>query len=91
MLFDLKNDPDELNDLGDSAEHKNIIDQLYDKLSQWALRASQRTTRSDADIIGMRGKSRRKGVLLGVVDGSELSEELLRPVTGKVQHRYIDE
>ena len=38
MLFDLETDPDELHDLGDSAEHAEIIETMYDHLFAWARR-----------------------------------------------------
>ncbi len=53
MLFDLQNDPDELVDLGGSEAHGEVIDEMYDKLFEWARRPSQRTTRS-------RGRSWRR-------------------------------
>lgn len=85
MLFDLHNDPNELNDLARGTEHGTVIDEMYEKLGAWSRRQSQRTTLSDNDIESRRGKSRRKGVLLGVVDGSELDDELTRSVSGKAQ------
>lgn len=90
MLFDCLNDPDELHDLGSSDSYQDQIDLMYDRLGAWARRASQRTTRSDRDIIQGRGKSRRKGVLLGLVDGSEVEAEVLEKVTGKAQVRFVD-
>ena len=90
MLFDKQNDPDELTDLGNSSDHQMQIDLMYERLSKWARRASQRTTKSESDIVNMRGKSRNKGVLLGLVDGSEVDSEVLGKITGKAQARYID-
>jgi len=90
MLFDLQEDPNELVDLGDSAEHRHIVDLMYQRLGEWARRPSQRTTKSENDIKNMRGRSRRKGVLLGLVDGSEVDEELLMHVRGKAGERYIE-
>ena len=88
MLFDMENDPGELNDLGDSVQHEEVIQKMYDRLSQWARRPSQRTTKPNDEIKNMRGKSRRKGVLLGVVDGSELDKEILDGLTGKAAMRF---
>jgi len=90
MLFDMKADPDELEDLGDSSKHEDVIELMYERLGEWGRRASQRSTRSENDIKGMRGKSRRKGILLGVVDGSELDEDLLTVVQGKAQAKFTD-
>ena len=90
MLFDLENDPDELNDLGDSDEHEDILSLMYERLSQWARRPSQRTTTSDETIHNMRGDSRRKGILLGTVDGRELEKDVLDSITGKATMRFTD-
>ena len=76
ILFDLENDPDELTDLGDSAEHDDVIAQMYDKLFTWARRTSQRTTRSAAQLEAMRGKSNRTGVVIGVYDENDMPLEL---------------
>ncbi|EEX11418.1 sulfatase family protein [Ruegeria lacuscaerulensis ITI-1157] len=76
ILFDLENDPDELTDLGDSAAHADVIAQMYDHLFAWARRPSQRTTRSAAELVEMRTKSRGKGVILGAYDESDAPPEL---------------
>jgi len=39
----------------------------------------------------MRGKSRRKGVLLGLVDGSEVDQDVLEKITGKAKARFIED
>ena len=90
MLFDMETDPDELVDLGDSSDHDDIIDMMYQRLGQWARRPSQRTTRSEDVIKSMRGRSRRKGVLLGLVDGSEVDDELLVSIRGKAAANFIE-
>jgi len=76
MLFDLENDPQELTDLGDSDQHTDIIAQMYDKLFAWTRRQSQRTTRSEEQLIEMRTKTRKRGVILGVYDENETPLEL---------------
>ena len=87
MLFDLENDPDEFVDQGESDDHAQVIRLMYDRLGKWGLRMSQRVTRSDEDIAAMRGKSRRKGILLGVYSAGEVDPELSvkyrRPVPKK--------
>ena len=83
MLFDLRNDPDELNDLGDDPRYADTISKMYDRLAQWARRMSQRTTRSDAQIKGAGRRAVRKGILLGLYDGTEVEDELLTNITGK--------
>ncbi|MEK0162363.1 sulfatase-like hydrolase/transferase [Phaeobacter sp. A36a-5a] len=84
MLFDLREDPDELVDLAKTKAHQEVIDLMYDRLLDWGLRMSQRITLSDEQIAKRRGKSVRKGILLGVYEPSEvdatLTEAYRRPV-----------
>ena len=85
MLFDVQTDPDELNDLAKGGGHEAEIDRLYGLLADWGRRMSQRVTRSEADIAGMRGRSARRGILPFLKDGTEvpaeLTEKYRRPVT----------
>ena len=74
MLFDLENDPNELNDLGTSAEHEVIRQEMFEALSAWARRLSQRTTMSPADVIAERNRSPARGILLGALDETEMSD-----------------
>ena len=39
------------------------------------LRSSQRTTRSETQLAAMRGKSQRKGILVGVWDEADVPAE----------------
>jgi arylsulfatase A-like enzyme len=91
MLFDLTNDPDELNDLGKTDEHNDIIDLMYQRLGQWARRMSQRVTLSDTDIENMMGRSRRRGILLGLYDGSEADDELLVKYKGAAPANHLQQ
>ena len=75
MLFDLENDPNELIDLGTSAEHEAIRQEMFEALSAWARRLSQRTTMSPADVIAERKRSPARGILLGALDETEMSDE----------------
>ena len=83
ILFDLVNDPLELRDLGDSEDHQDIIDQMYDKLFAWARRQSQRTTRSHTQLEEMRTKTRRRGVMIGIYDENEAPLELTVKYRGR--------
>lgn len=76
MLFDMQTDPDELCDLGDDPEHAQVIVAMYEKLHRWARRPSQRTTRSAEQLKAMRGKSRRRGVMIGIYDENDVPLEL---------------
>ena len=82
MLFDMENDPDEYFDLGASPEHAGVVEMMYERLAKWARRMAQRTAISDDEICAGRGKSRRKGVLLGVYDGSEVEPDLTEKYRG---------
>ena len=48
QLFDLQEDPDELTDLGQSAEHVNLRADLKDLIHQWRSKLRIRTSMSDA-------------------------------------------
>ncbi len=76
ILFDLENDPDELTDLGGNADHAGAIAEMYDHLFAWTRRPSQRTTRSEQQLIEMRTKSRGTGVLVGIYDENDAPLEL---------------
>ena len=76
MLFDLAADPNELVDLGADPAHEAVRQRMAAALHAWGLRPSQRTTRSDAQLINMRGKSQGQGILIGVWDESDVPAEL---------------
>ena len=83
MLFDLKNDPDELCDLGRSPDHAEVIAMMRERLGAWSRRMSQRVTMSDAQIIAGRGASDRKGILIGAVSPEDVPPELAAHYQGK--------
>lgn len=76
ILFDLEKDPDELTDLGDSEAHEAVIAAMYEKLFRWSRRTSQRTTRSDEQLVALRKTLRRRGVVLGVYDENDVPLDL---------------
>ena len=76
LLFDLENDPDEFTDLGGDPAYEDIRRALAEVLTRWALRPSQRTTRSDRAVEAMRGKSLGRGVLIGFWDEEEAPERV---------------
>ncbi len=90
MLFDLQTDPNELTDLAKAAGHSHVLDRLYDHLAEWGLRLSQRVTKSDDDLLAMRGSSARKGILPFMVTGKEVPEELSARYRGPASQRYVD-
>ncbi|MEX0953694.1 MAG: alkaline phosphatase family protein [Rhizobiaceae bacterium] len=83
MLFDLENDPREFRDLGDDPEYQDITRMMAVRLSNWALRPSQRTTKSEDEILALRNGAPRTGVLLGLYDGTEIDQEFTAPYRGK--------
>jgi arylsulfatase A-like enzyme len=88
MLFDLEADPLEFHDLGSQAVHDETIAMMYDRLARWARRPSQRTTRSDAQIVEMRGSGDGKGVLLGVADRGEIESRFTDHYQGKPGRKH---
>ncbi len=87
MLYDLDYDPEELKDLGDMPEFQNICSNMHSILCHWGLRNSQRVTRSDDEIKKMRGKVKRKGILIGFWEADELPAELFSYHKQKKIHR----
>jgi hypothetical protein len=49
---------------------------------------SQRVTKSESDIIAMRGRSLRRGVLPFFVDGSEEPDELREKYRGPIRQDH---
>ncbi|HEX3937314.1 MAG TPA: sulfatase-like hydrolase/transferase [Xanthobacteraceae bacterium] len=76
LLFDLASDPGELHDLGADPAYAGERDRLEAALAHWGLRQSQRTTRSDQQILNARGKAARRGILIGIWDESDIPAEL---------------
>jgi len=66
QLFDLKNDPDELVDLGESEAHEAVRAELHERIFTWLRQRRTRTTKSDVEIEESLGNARRMGVLIGV-------------------------
>ncbi|MFT7191624.1 MAG: arylsulfatase A-like enzyme [Dinoroseobacter sp.] len=91
MLFDLEADPDEFTNLGTSELHLDQIDRLYGLLGEWGRRCAQRVTKSDDDILAMRGRSLRRGILPFLADGTEVPEELLSKYSGPAPAIYTPE
>jgi len=76
MLFDMEADPRELVDLGADPAHEAVRARMAQALFDWSLRNAQRTTVSEARAKAMRGRSQRKGILVGVWDEKELPPDL---------------
>ena len=88
MLFDMAEDPDELNDVAEDPNYQPVIEMMRERLADWALRNAQRTTVSDQDIVNRRGGSRQRGLLIGFASEDEVPAELRANYTGKAQADY---
>ena len=65
VLFDLVNDPDELNDLGRNPEYGGIQQKMHNLLADWSLRYRQRETWSEDHNLKMTGMEEKLGVIIG--------------------------
>ena len=83
MLFDVQADPQELQDLGRSPDYQGAVQTCYEMLHDWALRCSQRTSLTTDQLIANRGKSRRKGIVLGLSEAADAEPEILSKYRGK--------
>jgi arylsulfatase A-like enzyme len=83
MLYDLETDPNEFRDLGADATCEEERRRLMAALNAWGLRHAQRTTISDQQIRDRRGKSQRRGILIGVWDESDVPAELWSKYLGE--------
>lgn len=83
QLFDMQEDPCEFVDLGESPAHREIIDMMHERLGRWARRLSQRTTRSDAQIVAERDRSPKRGIVLGVYDEEEVPAPMTQAYRGR--------
>jgi arylsulfatase A-like enzyme len=68
VLFDLKNDPNELTDLGSSDAHAHICQDMFNKLAEWSLQYRQRETWTEEHNDKMTGVEEKMGVLIGYWD-----------------------
>ncbi len=82
MLFDMLSDPEEFRDLGADPTYAAERERLAAALAEWGLRMSQRTTISEQQILQARGKSQRKGILIGVWDETDIPEDLWKAYRG---------
>jgi arylsulfatase A-like enzyme len=66
QLFDLRNDPDEYEDLGDSATHETVRSEMAARLLEWLKQRRIRTTMADDDVEKRTGNAKSRGILFGV-------------------------
>ena len=89
MLFDRLTDPNEFEDLGRHPDYQDEVQACYEKLHSWSMRVSQRTTLSDEELTERRGKSRRKGIVLGVSDNADIDEDLFLKYQGPARQNHL--
>jgi len=73
MLFDMKNDPDELNDLGANPKFKEIRARLHEAIFTWSREHHARITKSPTEVDKVTGKE-PPGILIGYWDEKEAQE-----------------
>ena len=74
MLYDLKTDPEEVVDLGDSKKHQTQIERMREMMFSWARQQHTRVAISDAQIETSRcHDDAEDGVYLGFWDETELN------------------
>jgi len=78
MLFDLKIDPDELYDLGESAQHQGEVERLRTLHFEWARQHHTRITRAPAIIEKMTDVREPEGIVIAYWDPEELEADGLQ-------------
>ena len=66
QLFDLKNDPDEFNDLGQSPDHSKIIEEMKDILLKRITNRKNRVAATDEFVLKERDYTKDDGIMIGV-------------------------
>jgi arylsulfatase A-like enzyme len=66
QLFDLENDPNELTDVGPSAEHTSIRQDMENQLTQWLRQRRSRKTISFDQVDARTDNAKDRGYLFGV-------------------------
>lgn len=91
ILFDMDKDPGELHDLGSDPGHAHVIASMYERLGRWGRRNSQRTTRSDAEILAYRADAGGKGVILGAWSAADVDPREVEKYVGKAKRIHLSE
>ncbi len=78
MLYDLEEDPNELNDLGADPAYHDVCERLHEALFEWARKPRQRSTISDGIIesTNVQDKIIETGILIGFWDEVELEQAI---------------
>ena len=65
-MFDLKNDPDEFNDLGKSEEHSKIREEMKELLLKRIIDRKNRVAATDEFVTKERDYTKDDGIMIGV-------------------------
>lgn len=74
MLFDLQNDPDELNDLGDTPDSAKTAERLTNQLHGWYRQHHNKTMTSDSEVVKRENGDLKRGIYLGFWDHADMEE-----------------
>lgn len=83
MLFDLETDPQELVDLGESPDHRDVLAEMYGHLHAWFRRCDQRITKSRRALETTGPGAGRRGVAIGVYAEAEANPTLVVKYVGR--------
>ena len=75
MLYDLENDPDELQDLGGLAQYSDQVERLKALHFEWTRQHHNRVTRSAEVIEAMTDQREPPGIIIGYKDREELEAD----------------
>ena len=78
MLFDLQEDPDELNDLGTAPEHHDVRARMHEAIFDWSRQHHNRITLTPETIEEMTG-TEPPGILIGYWDEAEFEQVFDKP------------
>jgi len=74
MLFDLKNDPNEMVDLGNDPDSADTTQRMLDRLNAWYRRHHNKTMHSDDEVFKRENGDLRRGIYLGFWDKADMDE-----------------
>jgi arylsulfatase A-like enzyme len=78
ILFDLENDPQELEDVGDDPRFEDVRERMRDAISAWARQHHNRITRSPEEVEKMTARE-PPGILIGYWDEKEFEQAFKKP------------
>ena len=74
QLFDLENDPDEFNDLGQDDQHAQVRDDMYRRLLERLTARKNRVTVTDEQMLKFKNPELNGGVLIGFEDEEQFRQ-----------------